>query len=60
MASPTLQDDSGWGTDLTILPKITQSGVEKWANLEAKVPKKLLQRGYAFFSGSYVHDIEGM
>ena len=46
-----------------ILEKFTQSKlqlVDEWAKQEAKVPKKVLIRGYSNFWEGYVFDVEGL
>ena len=48
-----------WTRNLSIVPSLSNAFIERWANETAKVPKKLMTRRYAFFSGSYVHNVEG-
>ncbi|XP_078681326.1 uncharacterized protein LOC144916167 isoform X1 [Branchiostoma floridae x Branchiostoma belcheri] len=47
-----------WGVSLRPVPPISHAFIEKWARKDQKVPQKLLKKGYAFFSGSYIHNVE--
>eukprot|EP00058_Branchiostoma_floridae_P026669 XP_002612160.1 hypothetical protein BRAFLDRAFT_125368 [Branchiostoma floridae] len=47
-----------WSNCLRPVPTISHAFIKKWAKAEMKVPQKTLKRGYAFFSGAYVHDVE--
>ncbi|KAI8486972.1 hypothetical protein Bbelb_352320 [Branchiostoma belcheri] len=47
-----------WGVSLRPVPPISHTFIEKWARKDQKVPQKLLKKGYAFFSGSYIHNVE--
>ena len=42
------------------LPKLSLRFVDEWAKQEAKVPKKVLIRGYSNFCEGYIFDVEGL
>ena len=48
-----------WTKSLRSLPIINHQTVDEIANKHSKTPKTSLQKGYKFFSGSYVHEFEG-
>lgn len=51
--------DPGWTTNLSHVPHISMSDVVSIIQEHSKVPGKHLDKGYKFFHGSYVHDVEG-
>ena len=48
-----------WTKSLKKLPVINHQTIHDIANQHSKTPQTSLQKGYRFFSGSYVHDFEG-
>ena len=58
MASKGLRDP-GWTNNLSNVPDISMSDVVSIIQKHSKVPVKHLDKGYKFFHGSYVHNIEG-
>lgn len=59
MASRKPLGDPGWTNNLSIIPEISMSDVVTIIQKHSKVPTKHLDKGYRFFHGSYVHNIEG-
>ena len=59
MATAT-PEPSYWSKSLKNLPKLSLRFVDEWAKQEAKVPKKVLIRGYSNFCEGYVFDVEGL
>lgn len=49
----------GWTNNLSPVPDISMSDVVSIIQKHSKVPGKHLDKGYKFFHGSYVHNIEG-
>ena len=53
-------EPSCWSKSLKNVPEINLRFVEEWAKQEAKVPKKVLIRGYSNFCKGYIFNVEGL
>lgn len=58
-AAKTGLREPGWSNNLSAVPNISMSDVVSIIQKHSKVPGKHLDKGYKFFHGSYVHNIEG-
>ena len=58
--STVTPESSCWSKSLKNLLNLSLRFVDEWAKEEAKVPKKVLIRGYSNFCEGYIFDVEGL
>ncbi|CAH1230756.1 Hypp334 [Branchiostoma lanceolatum] len=63
MAAPSvsgavIKEVKHWSRNLRPVPPISHAFIKKWARAEQKLPQKTLKKGYSFFAGAYIHDVE--
>ena len=50
---------TSWSANLSNIPTISHSDINSVIQIQSRTPNTSTAKGYTFFAGSYIHDLEG-